>query len=703
MCQLKYTIMSVDGPRTSVFTFQSALHSVHVLRCLDEQRQKDILCDVTVEVEKRSFRAHCSVLACCSDYFYTRLINRTGWNQVITLPDEVTADGFVPLLQFAYTAKLHFTKENIMEVYRCAELLRFHNLDQACFDFLVPTRSNSSVATPEVKGKSKNSNKSKSPDKVAADNRDCSETFKQCNTTEEDGKTQVPTDETVHNEAVVPSVECPGECPSVSSEKNMPLDLPSVSTEVSTEVFHTTTDHGQTELCLQSCGPQLVPSSIVATDEVCPFLSMPCSSESEIVHSNTVGCNEGILELGETFQNRLAVDAPGETSTNKDLNVPSTTEGELELPLRDLEPSANCSQLCPLSSTETSDVLNSIDSVSSLESTKTDTQNFDPSKQQIFPNPPSSNGITERSMVEREVAEHLAKGFWQEMSSLSEPLEPMDQTTAEPGFLEPTGQTSGGPGSNFHWLKHLDLGAAPDDCPFLRDLSSKETEPSADDTLIRDESRDSFASPINSGENSECDTDEALSNEPVCEVDLPFPVENISSMSRNAFLQLLKEQWLTPEQLEFVHDVRRRSNNRIAAQRSRKKKLDCIHRLEGDIKKLRTQKEKLQQEQVQLKQNMTETQHSLSDFSASVCAQSSVQPEQLQNLSRYFSSDWNSSVLLTPTTSPNLTASELTHTCPDVWSTQLLQPESAHANETDNNNNNNVDSSIPNTLDSSER
>uniref|UniRef100_A0A3B1JEG2 BTB and CNC homology 1, basic leucine zipper transcription factor 1 a n=1 Tax=Astyanax mexicanus TaxID=7994 RepID=A0A3B1JEG2_ASTMX len=130
--------MSVDGPRTSVFTFQSAVHSVHVLRSLDEQRQKDVLCDVTVEVECRSFRAHRSVLACCSNYFYTRLQNNTGWNLVINLPDEVTVEGFVPLLQFAYTAKLHFTKDNILEIHRCAELLGFHNLDKACFEFLIP-------------------------------------------------------------------------------------------------------------------------------------------------------------------------------------------------------------------------------------------------------------------------------------------------------------------------------------------------------------------------------------------------------------------------------------------------------------------------------------------------------------------------------------------------------------------------------------
>jgi len=84
--------MSVDGPRTSVFTFQSAVHSHHVLRSLEELRQKELLCDVTVEVERRSFRAHSSVLASSSHYFYTRLTNHSRPNLTVILPDEVMLD-----------------------------------------------------------------------------------------------------------------------------------------------------------------------------------------------------------------------------------------------------------------------------------------------------------------------------------------------------------------------------------------------------------------------------------------------------------------------------------------------------------------------------------------------------------------------------------------------------------------------------------
>lgn len=63
---------------------------------------------------------------------------------------KVTTEGFEPLLQFAYTSKLLFTKENVLEIHNCAIVLGFKNLDKACFDFILPKFFDSSKGSSKV-------------------------------------------------------------------------------------------------------------------------------------------------------------------------------------------------------------------------------------------------------------------------------------------------------------------------------------------------------------------------------------------------------------------------------------------------------------------------------------------------------------------------------------------------------------------------
>lgn len=46
--------------------------------------------------------------------------------------------GFEPLLKFAYTSKLLFKKDDVVEIRNSALILGFRDLDEACFDFLLP-------------------------------------------------------------------------------------------------------------------------------------------------------------------------------------------------------------------------------------------------------------------------------------------------------------------------------------------------------------------------------------------------------------------------------------------------------------------------------------------------------------------------------------------------------------------------------------
>ncbi|XP_062407806.1 transcription regulator protein BACH1-like [Sardina pilchardus] len=688
--------MSVDGHRTSVFTFQSAVHSSHVLRSLDEQRQNDVLCDVTVLVESQSYRAHSSVLASCSDFFHSRFLVHASQNRVITLPDNVTVEGFEPLLQFAYTAKLLFTKDNILEIHRCATFLGFHNLDQSCFEFLIPKfHKDACVTTDAEKAKRKS----------------CGDKGHQCNDTTTSGQDLVPGDvsidispNTTHDispnttqdifpnaseaisqtiaQAISPNttqdisqtttqdrVGIAGQCldpclvgqpsqPSTSMlpEENLTLGFPSPKSPAFPEA------HGQDQFCLQNCGPELQPSLSTAPEQVCPFLKMVGSS-GDVGDSMA---DEAMLDLASSG---CPDDVSMETCPILDQQSQSPLSGQIGMPeacspppdpamVTARTPNQSSQRLCQLNSPELIEpgsVVGSTDAESDL---SFDTAGHTPS---CIPSMKTSGN---RSSVEREVAEHLAKGFWCDLgTSLSEPM-PLDEV------VEQSASENASAAADFHWLKHLDLSSTTGECPFLRNLGSEEAQtPVVDCSNLpqQEMSPSPCMSPINSEDDLHSDTEGEREGrrERAEEIQLPFPVEQIPAMTRSAFQQMLRQQNLTQEQLEFVHDVRRRSKNRVAAQRSRKRKLDCVRKLECEIKKLRGQKDKLLQERSHLKLSMGQTLQGLSGLCQAVCGEAGPQPDQLQLLAQHLSPNSPSSVLLTPMASPSLAGQERDVPAPD--------------------------------------
>lgn len=57
----------------------------------------------------------------------------------VLFASQVTVAGFEPLLKFAYTSKLLFGKDSVLDIRNSASILGFRDLDEACFDFLLPT------------------------------------------------------------------------------------------------------------------------------------------------------------------------------------------------------------------------------------------------------------------------------------------------------------------------------------------------------------------------------------------------------------------------------------------------------------------------------------------------------------------------------------------------------------------------------------
>lgn len=80
---------------------------------------------------------------------------------------------------------------------------------------------------------------------------------------------------------------------------------------------------------------------------------------------------------------------------------------------------------------------------------------------------------------------------------------------------------------------------------------------------------------------------------------IPFSVDEIVHMPVDSFNSMLSRHCLSDLQVSLIRDIRRRGKNKVAAQNSRKRKLDIILNLEDDISNLQTQKEALKNEQNQ--------------------------------------------------------------------------------------------------------
>lgn len=374
-------------------------------------------------------------------------------------------EGFEPLLQFAYTSKLDFTKENIHAVHRSAEFLGFHNLETACFDFLVPKFS-----------------KGKKPSQVVR-HRTC------CQSWEHSASFGSSADS-----SQAESFDSHGSAPAVGDEQT---DFPSRGPQ-STQGQ---TNSGKEDFCLENCGPQMAPLSLeLAANGVCPVLSLPCPGSDKVDHPSQF-CEKDILQM-EDVCNQSQLSLAGcslhcELSATGDANPqeiiePAGKDNEQTIEILGAENNCNPSS-CPLKTSGVGDC------TAVLEQSETRLE------QGIKGDPPDptlmaisqEEGYEDRSRVEREVAEHLAKGFWSDLCT--------SQATPQP--TDPANQNSMAKASDFHWLKQLDLSSSVGDCPFLRDLGSGDDAGANTDSLSQAEKSPYMSSSLNSGDESEMDTD----------------------------------------------------------------------------------------------------------------------------------------------------------------------------------------------------
>ncbi|NXL88025.1 BACH1 protein, partial [Alectura lathami] len=662
--------MSLSEKNSVVFAYESSVHSTNVLLSLDDQRKQDILCDVTILVEDQRFRAHRAVLAACSSYFLSRIVGQLDADLIITLPEEVTLKGFSPLLQFAYTAKLILNKDNVSEVCKCAEFLGVHNIEESCFQFL----------------------KFKFLD-CKLDQQECPR--KKCCTQ-----------------------HCRNANPEIGNVDDGDLEIDDDAEELlekeSTQTSHTKLGRDEANAKAspalqdntnQMCDPlHLEKGSVSSSSSQCPkYRKFQKAFGNDKVHTSESNSsikdiqvpptatlqereildNDGTLKAQECVpmqlvskceETQVKMEEGGEGMEKKEEAKRDSVTQSVSCPVEKVDVAAfpqntaaphglnsasflrTCEQYGNLnfSSMQNNTVLaEKTVTGTGVTNEKVDSHGNMPLCAREAANVTSAG---DRSSVEREVAEHLAKGFWSDIYS-TEACQIHLPPAVPKECLEPV---YSGKKSECPWLG-IRISDSPEpcsqrtfttlssvNCPFISNLStegcSSSSEISSGDYVQgQQQEQCPYNYVISLGEDSETDTEgdseSCSAREQECEVKLPFNAQRIISLSRNDFQSFLKMHKLTPEQLDCIHDIRRRSKNRIAAQRCRKRKLDCIQNLESEIEKLQNEKENLLKERNRILSTLGETKQNLTGLCQQVCKEAALSHEQIQILAKYSSSD----------------------------------------------------------------
>ncbi|RVE63930.1 hypothetical protein OJAV_G00141040 [Oryzias javanicus] len=662
--------MAMSTSWSSVFTFESTVHSSHVLHRLDEQRCRDTLCDVTVVVEGQSFRAHRAVLCSCSEYFSLRMSSLTQHGAVITLPPEVTVEGFEGLLKFAYTSKLHFGKENVLQIRNAATMLGFRDLDEACFDFLLPKFFSKSKCTAKKMCCENNDNKQISKEEYSPN----SDSASFCD------KEAKPVADSSSQQEV--SLDCS------KSEKNMmetqkTKDTPAPRSDAWIDSSVQCPKYRKFQLACgkETCAPE---------KRICKDCTLPCSPSLRSENSN----KEHVVQFPGKSTSNSSRESKGQTGEPLRTHTHDKRENHADKVEVDSEkfPSKKKDELCVTDMEEVMDHSSSPDTCR-FNSLKTDTivgersSEFPPSHCSLGTfNDPTFPCSREHQMFDVKKPNRAAGGpepgsvhrntqFGDEQMGENDPFQ-KEEKERESVHAEDLGEMSS---MEVEATGPLDMQQGSDSSPIDPNFppgrlsaetsdrwaqSSSSEGPRARSNpscLLYDDPENaeyscgqagmwecegtsqSCGSPANSGEDgyseTETEGDSESTRERARQVQLPFPVDRIINLSRNDFQQLLKQHDFTKEQLDFVHDMRRRSKNRLAAQRCRKRKLDCIYNLQCEINKLKTEREKLMVERSQLGQMKLRTCHSVSTLCQRVCSEANLQPEQLQVLAKYTSSE----------------------------------------------------------------
>lgn len=116
-----------------------------LLESLNQQRLQGQLCDVSIRVQGREFRAHRAVLAASSPYFHDQVLLK-GMTS-ISLPSVMDPGAFETVLASAYTGRLSMAAADIVNFLTVGSVLQMWHIVDKCTELLREGRSSAATTT----------------------------------------------------------------------------------------------------------------------------------------------------------------------------------------------------------------------------------------------------------------------------------------------------------------------------------------------------------------------------------------------------------------------------------------------------------------------------------------------------------------------------------------------------------------------------
>ncbi|XP_013881458.1 B-cell lymphoma 6 protein isoform X2 [Austrofundulus limnaeus] len=144
---------------------QFTRHAGDVLLNFNRLRSRNLLTDVTIQVDGQLFRAHKAILVACSGYFYSMFMRPENSNlNTINLDPQVDPQGFSLLLDFMYTSCLNLNDSLVLTTLNAAVFLQMEHVADTCHRFIKARQQSLDMQMEELQNNSSYMTEEQDPD-----------------------------------------------------------------------------------------------------------------------------------------------------------------------------------------------------------------------------------------------------------------------------------------------------------------------------------------------------------------------------------------------------------------------------------------------------------------------------------------------------------------------------------------------------------